>query len=294
MCPILQTGITNVPISVAATLKDARYPEVPSFPPVTRRKQFGMKDENLEAKAEKKKDRKRKRGEGEKGKADKVDQKRRSKAAAKRRANRKTGQKKGKALSRSPSKQRLGVLRSGKKAKSPSKTPTEPEASVERTERPSSSEGPPRYSKTKPSKSSKSKAAAPVEPPAESPELKVKKNTKKVKKNTKKTAESKKTPPKGRKNKASQPQQDEYFDHYVECVNKVMDECESTDCVHPGAFEGKVPADFQISCYWTRHAVGAKVSKDRLETASTSKKNKNASKAKGKKTYKSKNYSQEA
>ena len=50
MCPILQTGITNVPISVAATLKDARYPEVPSFPPVTRRKQFGMKDENLEAK----------------------------------------------------------------------------------------------------------------------------------------------------------------------------------------------------------------------------------------------------
>jgi len=276
MCPILQTGITNVPISVAATLKDARYPR-----------------ENLEAKAEKKKDRKRKRGEGEKGKADKVDKKRRSKAAAKRRANRKTGQK-GKALSRSPSKQRLGVLRSGKKAKSPSKTPTEPEASVERTERPSSSEGPPRYSKTKPSKSSKSKAAAPVEPPAESPELKVKKNTKKVKKNTKKTAESKKTPPKGRKNKASQPQQDEYFDHYVECVNKVMDECESTDCVHPGAFEGKVPADFQISCYWTRHAVGAKVSKDRLETASTSKKNKNASKAKGKKTYKSKNYSQEA
>ena len=121
--------------------------------------------------------------------------------------------------------------------------------------------------------------------------MKVKKNTKKVKKNTKKTAESKKTPPKGRKNKASQPQQDEYFDHYVECVNKVMDECESTDC---GAFEGKVPADFQISCYWTRHAVGAKVSKDRLETASTSKKNKNASKAKGKKKYKSKNYSQEA
>lgn len=224
-----------------------------------------MKEDNEEAKADKKKDRKRKRDQGEekskkgrgannKSKASKAAKskggKRQAKAAAKRKAN-----KKGKKGCTSPSKQKLKLLRKAKHL-SPSKSPqssereeNKPPSPVAKIERASSSEGPPdfvqkkdRKRKQNQSKPTKSNAAK-QEPPAKKTVAKPEKNNKK---------------------KDKKAETDSNFDHYLLCINKVLDECESTSCIHPDAFDGSAPDQFSISCYWTRHAAGVKVNKDRL------------------------------
>lgn len=86
---------------------------------------------------------------------------------------------------------------------------------------------------------------------------------------------------------------------YAGCIEQVVQECMSSDCNHPSFNDIESlssNASFQISAYWTRGAVGVKVSRDLLPAELGNKGQKSKSKAKDakKRAYKSKNFSQVA
>lgn len=77
-------------------------------------------------------------------------------------------------------------------------------------------------------------------------------------------------------------------------INRVLEECGETECLHPD-FDMTVPSkDFQLTSYWTRDAVGVKASRDLLPWKKPQKESKKPSKN-GKanaKKWKSQNFSQ--
>ena len=267
------------------TLKEEDYPEVPSHPAVTRRQQFGLKDDLKDVKQEKKKNRKGKSGKSTKAK---------KKGRLNKNKNKKARKNQGKAAAKQSASQEVD-----ESMPSPKKTSLKVEGTVSR--------GLGRLRKAKKAALERQGqemsggptiAAKSVHDPPEPAEVEIASSSfepKSILKKGKKN--SRKAPPKNGKKKAKADPRDKgakpakvsekTFDHYVLCIDKVLEECKSTDCAHE-MFDGSVPQDFKISCYWTRDACGVKVSNSLLNDQPKKQK---ATK-KPKKEFKSKNISQ--
>lgn len=244
--------------------------EVPPHPPVTRRLQFGLKDELAEKAADKKKQRKRKANDKDgnkkkegKGKAkSKKAQAQRSKKGSKHKgckAKKNTKTKKASSPCRSRG---LSKLRKAKtspvvlshtelSAKADFARPDAPEAEL--VEEPSSSHGP--VCKVKHGRKRTNQSSASCTNKGKGSSGKAKQANRKTK-----SSATKSTAKKGSKAKETKLLALEALDSYRGKVEEALEECCATDCGHD-SFDMTVPhpESFQITVYWTRNAVGVKV-----------------------------------
>lgn len=305
-------GLSGEVLFMPTFLSLEECPEVPNHEPVTRRLQFGLKDEIAEKKAEKKKDRKKKAG-GKKASGKKKNRKPRTakkteKAKKVGSTTSSTGAAEGKAPHKpnSPLKiaaKGLAKLRRVKKSSSSgivSETPPAlstvdealPSSSIEKA---SSSQGPVL-------KRLKSKTSLPHKAMVKEVEAKpgnVRKSSKNRKKRSKaksgkeKATKTVETKTERAKTMAAEPESivdDDTYRQYMVCIEEILQECYHTDCQHSSfTIAGQKAESFQITVYWSRMAVGVKVCKDRLAYQTSSKTKRGKSEAP---KYKSKNFSQ--
>lgn len=271
---------------------------------MTRRKQFGLKDEIKEEKQDKK--RKRKNAAKDSGRKNK--KKGRGKGGKGKGKGKKTGKGSGSRKGKSKNTKRavnknLRKLQRAKDSKKgikaarknaatpaapaqPSPTLAEPVEAAGKAEAPlqperaSSSGGPIQRAKTKLYVSSP-KSGAP----------KTKGRACAQKKKEVLEAVTRKAAGKSAKKKEAPPP--ELFDHYVACVTEACKDCVESECNHPD-FDLTVPHDsFKISPYWTRGHVGVKASNDLLaESATKAKKKSGKNTESSKKVPKSRNVRQ--
>lgn len=229
------------------------FPEVPSHSAVTRRLQFGLKDDKQEEKAEKKKNRKRKANTASEKDAKTTHDK---KSKRKNKGKAKVSSKKVKAKECKPKAKALANLSKLRKARSKSISPKK-EVPVER------------------------------ETPCESPEP-----SERVEEPQKTTAGTEEV----KVNQGEEfvwPQQD--IDAYKQTIEKAIATCCDNDCEHSWeATDFSAGDQYQFSTYWSRDAVGLKVSNELLPSKKTKTDKPETSEKTKRKTPKSKNFSQVA
>ena len=303
------------------------WPSLPEHPPITRRQQFGLRDEIKEAKDEEKKNKKQQAVEEKEVENEKNGGKQ---CAAKKRAAKKC------AATEAPEKPPAKVIKSasmknpkkikkspaGKKLRGLRKQKTMAQSGWEPLEQPPLEDGVD-VEEEEAEEEYEQDSQPPKECAADSAERESKgdemassskgpilrkKNSGKNKKgkNSRKKAAKVEDGKRAAKEKSSKPAKGESegvqelpdFAYWYACITQMVEECCDTDCLHPDAGEERCPPNFQVSCYWTRHAAGVKASNAILQDLKTGKKNKKAARAakpkSQQKVYKSKDFRQVA
>lgn len=239
--------VYNYPQSCA--IRQEAYPEVPNHDAVTRRLQFGLKDEKDEKKADKKKERKRKQNNTDGEEATTCKKKKKSKKSKVSRKKVKTQdcqtkKRRGKGLKNLETLRLVKQSSPSPKKKTPEKTPIEKETTEEE--------------------------------PSGSNEV----------------APAKKINKKGKAKQDWDELPKAIIDSYTKKIEVGIKKCCDNNCEHSWEISDFVVSDkYQISAYWSRSAIGVKISNDLL-SEDASKRKKKTDKKTGKTVPKSKNFSQ--